>query len=48
MKAAVVTQLPFTGLDVRPLAMIGIALVLLGLMLATRVEQRVLRWLFGI
>lgn len=37
---AAVHQLPFTGLDIRPLAVLGSLLVLLGLVMMTSVEQR--------
>jgi hypothetical protein len=37
---AAVTQLPFTGLDVRPLGLFGIALVMLGLALVATLETR--------
>ena len=47
---AAVVQLPFTGLNVRPLAIIGSVLVLLGLMLVTRREhqRRLLDWFLGL
>jgi hypothetical protein len=34
------SQLPFTGADIRPMVLIGIALVLLGVLLITTVESR--------
>jgi hypothetical protein len=37
---AAVRQLPFTGLDIRPLALLGSLLVLLGLVMMTNLEQR--------
>ena len=38
--AAKLTQLPFTGIDIKPLLLLGLALTLLGLLMATDLDQR--------
>lgn len=38
--AAEAAQLPFTGIDIKPMGYIGVAMVLAGLLLATRLEKR--------
>jgi hypothetical protein len=38
--AAKLTQLPFTGIDIKPLMFLGVSLTLLGLLMATDLDQR--------
>jgi hypothetical protein len=38
--AAKLTQLPFTGIDVKPLTLLGVSLTVLGLLMATDFDQR--------
>jgi hypothetical protein len=40
VQTAAISQLPFTGIDLEPMALLGMASVLAGLLLATRLEQR--------
>jgi hypothetical protein len=40
VQTAALAQLPFTGIDIEPIGLIGMACVLAGLLLATRFEQR--------
>jgi hypothetical protein len=40
VQTAALSQLPFTGIDLEPLVLIGMALVAAGLLLATRIEER--------
>ena len=49
VKTAALAQLPFTGIDLTPMALIGMSLVLCGLVLASRLDERrrALRRLYG-
>jgi hypothetical protein len=38
--AAEAAQLPFTGIDIKPMGYIGVAMVFAGLLLATTLEKR--------
>lgn len=40
VQTAAISQLPFTGIDLQPMVLIGMALVTAGLLLASRLEQR--------
>ena len=40
VQTAAITQLPFTGIDLKPMVLMGMALILAGLLLASRLEQR--------
>ena len=40
VQTAAISQLPFTGIDLEPMALAGLASVLAGLLLATRLEER--------
>ncbi len=40
VQTAAISQLPFTGIDLKPMVLMGMALILSGLLLASRLEQR--------